>query len=113
MFEKFPSLLGFQPKFYRGGPGALHLPVLYDLVANTRPRLMVTLGLGHGQAFFTLCQAAQELGVASRCVAIRRDDGDEADDVSWLEAKTMANECYAGLAELRIARLTDTLVSLA
>src|SRR5450432_2235721 len=44
MFEKLPSLLGFQPKFYTGGPTRFHLPLLYDLMASKRPRSVVTLG---------------------------------------------------------------------
>src|SRR4051794_22411467 len=101
MFEKFPSLLGFQPKFYLGGPGAAHLPFLYDLVANTRPRLIVMVGFGDGQAFFTLCQAMRELGSSGRCLAVRRDDGEEADDPSWCYAKALANKSYSNVAELR------------
>jgi GT2 family glycosyltransferase/glycosyltransferase involved in cell wall biosynthesis len=112
MFEKFPSLLGFQPKFYLGGPGAVHLPLLYDLVANTKPRLVVALGFGDGQGFFALCQAMQELELEERCLAVRRDDGDESDDARWLAAKALANESYRDLAELRSGSVANVLSSL-
>ena len=63
MFENLPSLRGFQPKFYCGGPMRFHLPLLYDLVASEKPKLVVTLGWSDGEGFFTLCQAASEEGV--------------------------------------------------
>ena len=31
MFEKLPSLLGFQPKFFTGGPSRFHLALLHDI----------------------------------------------------------------------------------
>jgi len=48
MFEKLPSLRGFQPKFYSGGATRFHLPLLYDLVAGAKPkgRFAAELGLG-------------------------------------------------------------------
>lgn len=96
MFEKFPSLLGFQPRFYPGGPTRFHLALLYDLVANRKPQSIVTLGFGDGQAFFTLCQAARELRLETQCVASRRDrDGENAaNDRAWLEGKDYGEEFY-------------------
>ena len=51
MFDKLPSLRGFQPKFYSGGPTRFHLPLLYDLVAEAKPKRVVAVGFGDGQAF--------------------------------------------------------------
>ena len=73
MFEKLPSLRGFQPKFYSGGPARFHLPLLYDLVAETKPKRVIALGFGDGQAFFTFCQAASEQKIDCECIAVRRD----------------------------------------
>ena len=81
MFEKLPSLLGFQPKFYTGGPTRFHLPLFYDLVASKKPKSIVTLGFGDGQAFFTFCQAAREQNIECQCVAVRRERaGEEEND---------------------------------
>jgi GT2 family glycosyltransferase len=99
MFEKLPSLLGFKPKFYNGGPTRFHLPLLYDLVASKKPRSIVTSGFGDGQAFFTLCQAAREQNIEGRCVAVRRERAGETenDDVAWLKGKDYGAESYGDL----------------
>jgi GT2 family glycosyltransferase len=96
MFEKLPSLRGFQPKFYTGGPMRFHLPLLYDLVSDVRPKLVVTLGWSNGQAFFTFCQAANEQAVACQCVAVRRERAGESedDDVAWREGQDYGEEFY-------------------
>src|ERR1700674_2252683 len=73
MFEKLPSLLGFQPKFYTGGPMRFHLALLYDLVASKKPKSIVTVGFGDGQAFFTFCQATREQNVECKCFAVHRE----------------------------------------
>ena len=96
MFEKLPSLRGFQPKFYTGGPTRFHLPLLYDLVADTKPKRVVALGFGDGQAFFTLCQAASELEIDCECIAVRRDRPGESeeDDTGWREGQGYGEEFY-------------------
>ena len=103
MLEKLSSLLGFQPKFYSAGPVRLHLPLLYDLVASKRPRTIVTLGFGDGQAFFTFCQAAREQNVECRCVAVRREYVGESgvDDAAWLKGKDYGDEFYGDFATFR------------
>jgi GT2 family glycosyltransferase len=100
MFEKLPSLLGFQPKFQTGDPSRSHLPLLYDLMASRRPRSIVTLGFGDGQAFFTFCQASREQNVESQCTLIRRDRANEnaADDLAWQKARDYGQEFYGGRA---------------
>jgi len=100
MFEKLPSLLGFQPKFYTGGPARFHLPLLYDLVACKAPKSIVVLGFGDGQAYFTFCQASREQNVGSECTVIRRERRGEnaADDVAWCEGKDYAQEFYGACA---------------
>jgi GT2 family glycosyltransferase len=96
MIEKLPSLRGFQPKFYSSGPMRFHLPLLYDLVAEVRPKLAVTLGWSDGQAFFTFCQAGNEQSVDGRCVAVRRERAGEAaeDDVAWRQGTESGEEFY-------------------
>ena len=92
MFEKLPSLRGFQPKFYSGGPAHFHLPLLYDLVALAKPRRVVVLGFGDGQAFFTCCQAAAEQKPDCECVAVRRESAQ--DDAAWAKGRGEAEEFY-------------------
>jgi len=96
MFENLPSLLDFKPKFHTGGPARFHLPLLYDLVASRKPRVIVTLGFGDGQAFFTFCQAVREQSIECRCIAIHREHAGEkeSDDVAWLKGKDYGAEFY-------------------
>ncbi len=96
MFEKLPSLRGFQPKFYSGGPARFHLPLLYDLVADTKPKRVVVIGFGDGEAFFAFCQAAKEQKIDCECVAVRRDrEGEsENDDTAWREGGGYGEEFY-------------------
>src|SRR2546423_2621312 len=96
MFEKLPSLRRFQPKFYSGGLSRFHLPLLYDLVGETKPKRVVVLGFGDGQAFFTFCQAAGEQKVDCECVAVRRDRVGEAEneDADWKNGRADAKEFY-------------------
>ncbi len=103
MFEKLPSLLGFKPKFHTGGPTRFHLPLLYDLVASKKPRLMVTQGVGDGQAFFTFCQAVREKNIECQCVAVRRERAGEteSDDVAWLKGKDYGEEFYGDLVRFQ------------
>ena len=100
MYEKLPSLLGFQPKFSTGGPARFHLPLLYDLVARQTPKSMVVLGFGDGQASFTLCQASREQKVESQCTFVRRDrpGEDAADDLAWRTGKDYGQEFYGARA---------------
>jgi GT2 family glycosyltransferase/glycosyltransferase involved in cell wall biosynthesis len=103
MFEKLPSLLGFQPKFYTGGPTRFHLPLFYDLMASAKPKSVVILGFGDGQAFFTFCQAAREQNVECRCVAVRREqtDENESNDAAWFKGQEYGDEFYGDLVRFR------------
>jgi GT2 family glycosyltransferase/glycosyltransferase involved in cell wall biosynthesis len=96
MFDKLPSLRGFQPKFYSGGVTRFHLALLYDLVADARPKRVVVVGFGDGQAFFTFCQAASEQKIDCECVAVRRDRPGEAanDDAAWRNGREYGEEFY-------------------
>ena len=100
MFAKIPSLLGFQPKFYNGGPARFYLPLFYDLVAGTKPRSIAAIGFGDGQAFFTFCQSVREQNLACPCIAVRREHAGEkeTDDVAWLTGKAYGHEFYGDFA---------------
>lgn len=97
-----PSLLAFQPRFYRGGPMRHHLALLYDLVATRRPRRIVVVGYGNGEAFFTLCQAVRETGLECSCTAIWRGGAGEKReaDQAWEEGQRYAAENYGEFAHL-------------
>ncbi|PZR71731.1 MAG: hypothetical protein DLM73_15215, partial [Chthoniobacterales bacterium] len=96
MLDKLPSLRGFQPKFYSGGPTRFYLPLLYDLVASIKPKSIVTLGFGDGQVFFTFGQAVREDRIDGQCLAIRRARAGEkeSDDLAWNQGKDYGEEFY-------------------
>src|SRR5436190_9262784 len=99
---ELPSLLAFQPHYYRGGAVKHHLPFLYDLTVTVRPERIVVLGFGEGEAFFTFCQAVRENGLSCDCTAIWRGaalDEREADQ-AWQQGKKYADESYREFARL-------------
>src|SRR5947207_6793228 len=89
----------FDLKFYTGGPTQFHLPLLQDIILE-KPSLVVTVGLGDGQAYLAMCQVATENSLSCRLVAIRRKrNGERAEqDPAWIEVSN-AN-CYRELSEL-------------
>ncbi len=101
MLEELPSLLGFQPKFYIGGPTRFHLPLAYDLVATGRPQTVVTLGFGDGEIHFAFCQAARENQLPCRLVALRNpDDGLPEDDNAWQAGLAYNSEFYGDVSNM-------------
>src|SRR5712671_1258757 len=96
MFEKLPSLRGFQPKFYSGGVARFHLPLACDLVAQTKPKRVAIVGFGEGDVFFTFSQAAMEQKIDCECIAVRRDRGGESEDdeAEWREGRLEGDKCY-------------------
>jgi GT2 family glycosyltransferase len=99
MLEKIPSLLGFQPKFFTGGPSRFHLALLHDLVVSQKPKSIVALGFGDGQACFTFCQTAREQEIDCHCAAVRREHAGEkeADDLAWHKGLEYGQEFYGDL----------------
>src|SRR6478672_4815465 len=85
----FYTAQNFEPTFFTGGPTRFYVPFLFDIVAQEKPRLIVTLGLGDAQAHLTFCQAVIEQNLSSRCVAVRRIRRDESaiDDPGWQRAQ--------------------------
>lgn len=101
MFEQLPSLLGFQPNFHIGGPTRFYLPLAYDLVATTRPKMVVTLGFGDGEMHFTFCQAVRENGLSCRLLAVRNpEDGLPVDDNAWQAGLAYNSEFYGDLSTM-------------
>jgi GT2 family glycosyltransferase/glycosyltransferase involved in cell wall biosynthesis len=95
-----PGAETFIPRFYHGDVIRFHLPLFYDLVLTNKPRLIVTVGFGEGDAHFTFCQAAQEQRLKCRCVAVRRDDPkSEKDDEAWQKGRAYGEEFYWGLSQ--------------
>src|SRR5438045_4029116 len=90
----------FDPKFYTTGPTQFHLPLLQDIISLEKPSLVVSVGLGDGQAHLAMCQMAAENSLSCRMVALRRKrEGEPAEqDPAWVEASKA--DSYRGLSEL-------------
>jgi hypothetical protein len=54
-----------------------HIPFGAWMVAALRPRLLVELGTHHGASYLALCQAVEENGLETRCLAVDTWAGDE------------------------------------
>lgn len=66
----------FQPRRYSSGRAdswAGHLPFARDLIAETRPQLLVELGTDDGESYFGFCQAISENGIACVSYAVGPD----------------------------------------
>jgi hypothetical protein len=102
MVLDLPSARRFHPAFYSGGATRFYLPLFYDIVTISRPKLVVTLGFGDGQPYFTFCQAARENNLECRSIGVRRSIRGENpnDDETWVKALAEADEFYGNSATL-------------
>ncbi len=57
----------WHPRYLRVSNYTAHLPFLFWMIADLRPRRCVTLGLGTGVAHFAVCQAVEKLGLEAVC----------------------------------------------
>lgn len=101
MLPDLPSL-DFQPRFYSGGPSRFHLPFLYDLLGERRPRRIVLLGFGDEQIHFTIGQALLDFQFEAKWKTIRRLRAKEnaADDQLWQEAIAQSAEFFGDRVSL-------------
>lgn len=87
-----PSLRHFEPRRVIPGPGSRHIALEYDLVAATRPRLVVDAGAGDAVPFFTYCQSMKDHDVDGSAYAI--EDWDPAAEPAHPEAALTAIEAH-------------------
>ena len=114
MFDKLPSLRGFHPEWFTGGAATSCLPLLYDLVALTRPKTVCTLWYGDGQIHFACCQAAREKGLETRCLAWRREAGEKENaDEAWVRGIESGEERYGEASALIAGTEADFTATLA
>lgn len=94
----------FQPLIYGVGAWTPHLYFGYDIVATTRPRLVVELGTDRGESYFAFCQAIVEQKINARAVAIDSWKGDAQagsyDEETYAQVGAH-NQRYAHFSTLR------------
>lgn len=102
MASLFYGAQNFEPRFFTGGLTRFYLPLLFDIIVQERPALIVTLGLGDAQAHLAFCQAVAEQNLSSRCVAVRRRRADESatDDPAWQLAQEASAKCFATVSQM-------------
>lgn len=64
---------------------APHIPFAFYLVETLRPRVLLELGIGNGNAYFAFCQAVNDLKVGTKCYAIESREEKEANEESASE----------------------------
>lgn len=72
-----PSIRHFEPKRLDFSTWVDHMAFAYDLVAATRPQLLVELGTYSGLSYFTFCQSIKEHDIDSVAYAIDTWKGEE------------------------------------
>lgn len=82
----------WHPRYLRVSRYTAHLPFLFWLIADLRPRRCVTLGLGTGVAHFAICQAVEKLGLEAVCHGV--DARDAADLPKGLQDYNSDNYDY-------------------
>lgn len=102
MASLFYAAQNFEPRFFTGGPTRFYLPLLFDIVAQERPALIVTLGLGDAQAHLAFCQAVAEQSLSSRCVGVHRAQPREpaTNNQAWQLAQEASAKCFATVSQL-------------
>jgi hypothetical protein len=66
-----------QPEWYPPSAWIEHAPFAFWIVDALRPRTFVELGSHYGYSFFAVCQAVDELRLATKCTAIDTWQGDD------------------------------------
>lgn len=102
--------LFWRAKFLQASKGLAHLPFLFWLISQLRPRRTVTLNTGKGTLHFAACQAVDKLGIEAVCAnysdwqgkgvpdAMRGYNGEQYDEFSSLA------DCDSAKALRRVAR---------
>ena len=63
-------------QYYLGEQGSMHLPFLYEVMRELKPRVLVHLGFGKGEAYFTFCQSAADHRLVTECYGFESPEGD-------------------------------------
>lgn len=101
--EHLPSQR-FEPRVYGVGAWTDNVHFAYDLVAATKPRLLVELGTDRGESYFAFCQSAAENATGTRCCAVDTWRGDEQaggyDETTFREVTQHNARRYAAFSTL-------------
>src|SRR3954447_7648344 len=91
------SVPSFMPHRYRpGGDGSWsgHLAFANDLIASTRPALILEYGTYLGESYFGFCQSVVENRLSCRCYAVSTNVNTVLDDVAVYNERNYAAFSY-------------------
>ena len=108
-----PSLRNFSIDYMAFSTWVDHLPFGYDIVAATRPKLVVELGTQNGTSFFCFCQAMAENNIDGLCYAVDTWAGDEHtgayNNETYEAVQKHARSNYASISYLMRMLFNDAL----
>lgn len=93
-----------------------HGPFAIWLVKTAKPRLVVELGSHYGFSYFAMCQAVQDNGLDTRCIAVDTWQGDEHAGFygnKVFQSVFAQNRRYAGFSTLLRKRFDQALTDIA
>ncbi len=100
-------------RFIKRGAWTGHRRFGYDLVRNTKPKIIVELGTQYGTSFFSFCQAVKDGGLKSNCYAIDTWKGDPHSgfygEEVYQAVSRFVNEEYSDFAKLIRTTFDDSL----
>lgn len=107
----------FHPLLFGLGAWTDHLHFAYDLVAESKPGVLVELGTDRGESYFCFCQAAVENKTETRCFAIDTWRGDTQaggyDETTYEQVTAYNQEHYAAFSTLIRATFDEALAHFA
>src|SRR5258708_905988 len=103
----------FMPRLFGVGAWTDNLPFAYDLVATTKPRMVVELGTDRGESYFAFCQSVLESQTTTQCFAIDSWLGDQQagdyDEATFAEVSAHHHTHYAKFSTLLRCDFDDAL----
>ncbi len=114
--EALPSRR-FKPLRYGLGAWTEHIFFAYDLVTQSRPKLLVELGTDRGESYFAFCQSVQENKTGTRCFAVDHWRGDphagSYDEATFTDVSGHNNAHYADFSTLLRSSFDEALTHFA
>lgn len=98
----------WRPRFMPASPVLTHMPFLFWLCNEVKPREIGVSGVGDGVAFFTLCQAMDKLNLTGNCVGQGDWSHLEQEAAVPLELTEHAEQFYDDRTDLSAVTSGDT-----
>lgn len=105
-----PIYMGPRIERFFGEPASMHLPFVYEAIAELKPRVLVELGVRKGELYFAFCQSVVDHGLETECCGIDSWQGVAARDEPGAAAEVQSyNERYSAFSQLKTLTFPDAL----